>query len=77
MKFVRKVSIVLDEKQVKELLHSVVPLVNMMQCTSEFSKRLDLMLSVFTTKQQQGQQQTPRKQQCWICLIILIVVMVS
>lgn len=67
----------LDEKQGKELLCSIVSLVNTMQCTSEFIQRLDLMLSVFTTKQQQGQQQTPRKQKCWICLIILIVVMVS
>ena len=62
----------------KELLYSIVPLVNIKQCTSEFIKRLGFMLNVFYHKTTAVTiRDTKETEKCWIYLIILIVVMVS
>lgn len=66
------------------MLYDIAPVVNMVSGTSEFMKRVNLMLSILTTKKKKHKnkqnQKNKVKQGYWEMLdipIILIVVMIS
>ena len=54
----------------------------MVSCTSKFVKRVDLIVSVLTTKtnnqtKKQKQRDEGNFRKCWVCFVTLMVVIVS